>query len=112
MHRLLATAALGLVPWVAVSFSASAETGIPCYERKAFLAWLRSEYAERPVAAGVRDDKLIQLFVRPDGRSWTIVVLRPGGLVCPLAAGADWVDLMDPRAGPDAQQDTPPRPRT
>jgi hypothetical protein len=112
MHRLLATAALGLLPWVVVSFSASAETGIPCYEREAFLAWLLSEYAERPVAAGVRDDKLIQLLVRPDGRSWTIVVLRPVGPACPLAAGTDWVDLMNPRADPDAQQGTPPGPRT
>jgi hypothetical protein len=112
MHRLFATAALGLVAWAAVSFSVSAQTGIPCYEREAFLAWLLSEYAERPVAAGVRDDKLIQLFVRPDGRSWTIVVARPDGLACPLVAGADWVDLMDPRSTPDAQQGTPPGPRT
>jgi hypothetical protein len=111
MHRFLATAALGLVAWAAVSFSASAQTSIPCYEREAFLAWLRSDYAERPVAAGVRGDKLIQLFVAPDGRSWTIVVLRSDGLACPLAAGADWVDLLDPRADPN-EHPTNPGPRT
>jgi hypothetical protein len=107
MHRFLATAALGLVAWAAVSFSASAQTGIPCYERESFLASLQSDYTERLVAAGVRDNKLIQLFVRPDGRSWTIVVLRPDGLACPLAAGVDWVDLLDPRFDPDERLTTP-----
>lgn len=73
----------------------------PCFPRDALHAHLAERYGERPVGTGVAAVQLVELLTRPDGASWTIVVLRPGGLACPLAVGEDWTDVRKPDPGGD-----------
>lgn len=73
----------------------------PCYPRDELLALLAERYGERPVGAGVSSGHLVELLTRPDGASWTILIIRPDGTACPAAAGEGWTDLRDstPEAG-------------
>lgn len=68
----------------------------PCYPRDAIRAHLAERYGERPAGVGVAAGQLVELLVRPDGASWTILVIRLDGLACPVAAGEDWRDVSEP----------------
>lgn len=67
-----------------------------CYPRDALQAHLAERYGERPVGAGVAAGQLVGLLTRPDGKSWTILVIRADGLACPVAAGEDWTEITLP----------------
>jgi hypothetical protein len=67
-----------------------------CYPRDALQAHLAERYGERPVGAGVASGQLVELLTRPDGKSWTILVIRADGLACPVAAGEDWTEITLP----------------
>lgn len=84
----------------ALAPSDAANAAGPCYPRDAIHAHLAERYGERPVGVGVTAGQLVELVVRPDGASWTILVIRPDGLACPVAAGEDWTDVSAPAPEP------------
>jgi len=90
--------ALPLLAAAAVPSTASAAS--PCYPRDELLALLAERYGERPAGAGISAGHLVELLARPDGASWTILVIRPDGVACPVAAGEGWTDLR-PAAAPE-----------
>jgi len=67
-----------------------------CYPRDAVRAHLAERYGGRPVGAGVAAGQLVELLTRPDGKSWTILVIRVDGQACPVAAGEDWTAMTPP----------------
>lgn len=67
-----------------------------CYPRDAVRAHLAERYGGRPVGAGVAAGQLVELLTRPDGKSWTILVIRADGQACPVAAGEDWTAMTPP----------------
>ena len=67
-----------------------------CGATEALLATLAERYGERPAGLGVTTvGQLLQLLVRPDQRSWTVLLTRPDGVSCLLAAGHDWQRRME-----------------
>ncbi len=80
----------------AAAASAPAGATGPCYPRDAIHARLAERYGERPVGVGVTAGQLVELLTRPDGASWTILVIRPDGLACPVAAGEGWTGVRAP----------------
>ena len=55
------------------------------------LEALAGRYGERLAGVGVTPGgALLQLLIRPDFRSWTVLLTRPDGVSCLLAAGRDW----------------------
>ena len=74
----------------------TADAAGPCYPRDAIHAHLAERYGEQPAGVGVAAGQLVELLTRPDGASWTILVLRPDGLACPVAAGEDWKAVSEP----------------
>jgi hypothetical protein len=61
---------------------------------------LAREYAEIPVAGGLaHTGKLLQVFAAKDGSSWTVVLTRPDGMSCIVAAGRYW-QTETPKDGP------------
>jgi len=58
-----------------------------CQPRDPLVAHLGERYAEEPrMQAMTTPGALLEMFVAPSG-SWTIILTRPDGISCPLAAG-------------------------
>ncbi len=87
------TAILGalLIGWGAFSSAAQAQT--MCGERRAVVASLENTYSETPVSMGLASNgAVIEILASPSG-SFTIILTRPNGLSCVMAAGESWEDL-------------------
>ncbi len=84
------------LPLIVATAPIAASAAGPCYPRDALHAHLAERYGERPAGIGVAAGQLVELLTRPDGASWTILVIRPDGLACPVAAGEDWTDVSGP----------------
>ena len=64
---------------------------------------LEQHHAEVPVALGLSSaGKLVQVFSTEDGATWTLVLTRPDGLSCIVAAGRHWEMAAPDRLGPEA----------
>ncbi len=87
---LLATAMM-LVMWAMLD-PAAAQTACPT--RSAVAERLAGDYAETPIAAGLASSgAVIEVFTSNDGSTWTIVLTRPEGTSCLVAAGEAWMTL-------------------
>ncbi len=84
----------------ALALPASAQS--VCGERNKFLNHLSSGYSEAPVAMGlVSNGSILEVLASKDG-SWTIIVTRPDGMSCVVAAGEAWEDMPQLAMGPAA----------
>ncbi len=91
--------AMLLIIW-AVFDPAAAQTA--CATRNQLAERLAGDYAEVPVAAGLAlSGEVIEVFTNSDGSSWTIVLTRPDGPSCLIAAGEAWTTLPVKAKGPD-----------
>lgn len=75
-----------------------AQAGVPaqsvCAERNVLLSSLQREYSENPTAIGLASNgSVIELLTTPDGQTWTILMTRPDGTSCVIAAGEAWEAL-------------------
>jgi hypothetical protein len=81
----------------AFSFAASAADARPaaaspaiCDRRDALVEYLAANHGERRAAAGIDGaGLLVEVFVG-DGGSWSILLTRPNGMSCMVAAGQGW----------------------
>jgi len=81
-----------LIGWSAFSTSAQAQT--MCGERNAVIKSLAKTYSETPVSMGLASNgAIIEILASPSGASFTIILTRPNGLSCVMAAGENWEDL-------------------
>ena len=88
MRKLLVTLAL-LAGQCAVP--AYAQTAGVCGAHEAIVEGLSTVYQQTPVAMGVIvDGRLIEVFARADGSTWTIVVTTPDGRACVTGTGENW----------------------
>ena len=86
-----------LIGWGAFSSSAQAQT--VCGERKAIVASLEKTFSEAPVSMGLGSNgAIIEVFASPF-RTFTIILTRPDGVACVMAAGENWEDLPKRLAG-------------
>lgn len=71
-----------------------------CAEREAILGSLSREYKEAPSALGVANNgSVIELLRTTDGQTWTLLMTRPDGTSCVVAAGESWEDLPQVAGG-------------
>ncbi|MAG95298.1 MAG: hypothetical protein QF797_10365 [Alphaproteobacteria bacterium] len=67
-------------------------------DRTAVIEQLKSRYQEAPVAMGlVGDGSVLEVLAAKSG-SWTILVTRPSGLACVVAAGDSWETFPETEA--------------
>ena len=94
MSRTIATAL------IAAFLASPAMAQSVCGDRGDFLSHLSHNYAEAPVAMGlVSNGTILEVLVSKNG-SWTVIVTRPDGTSCLLAAGEAWEELPTLAAGP------------
>ena len=66
-----------------------------CATREQIVDFLRTQFEETMIAAGVdQSGNLVQVFSSEAG-SWTIIVTIPGGPTCLLSAGDGWTFADD-----------------
>jgi len=74
-----------------------------CTERKAAVAKLEKDYSEVPVSMGLASNgAVIEVLASPDspeGNTFTIILTRPDGISCVMAAGEAWENLPKKLAG-------------
>ena len=75
-----------------------------CAPRDALAKALTSQLGETRVAAGLaRSGKqLMEIFARPDGASWTMIVTKANGVACVVTVGQAWQSAAP--AGTPAQE--------
>ncbi len=70
-----------------------------CGERGAVVTSLEKTYSETPVSMGLASNgAIIEILASPSG-TFTIILTRPNGLSCVMAAGENWEDLPKRLAG-------------
>jgi hypothetical protein len=84
---------------VFLSNGAAGQTQI-CDQRKTVIGHLSEKYREAPVAMGVTNSgEVIEILTADDGDTWTIIVSKPDGMSCLVAAGEGWrAKEFDPAA--------------
>lgn len=87
-----------LIGWGAFSSSAQAQT--MCGERSTVVASLEKTYSETPVSMGLASNgAVIEILASAKTGTFTIILTRPNGLSCVMAAGESWEDLPKRLAG-------------
>jgi phage/plasmid primase-like uncharacterized protein len=65
-----------------------------CAERNSILSSLSRQYSEAPTGMGISNNGvLLELLTAHDGKTWTLLLTRPDGTSCVLAAGEGWQSL-------------------
>jgi hypothetical protein len=64
---------------------------LPCTSYQQLARELAEHYKERPFSGGLQTDgRLLQVFVSPDGDTWTLLSTTPTGTSCIVAVGRGW----------------------
>jgi hypothetical protein len=77
----------------------------PCKERTQVLQELQTRFAEKPIAAGLLNEKsVVEVLTSGDG-TWTILVTHTNGMSCLVASGESWVQVASDTAARDSRKD-------
>ena len=76
---------------VAVSHPAAAQTLVACGPHPDVIKALGDRFHETQAATAMTSaGTLLEVLTANDGSTWTIIVSRPDGLSCVVAAGQNW----------------------
>jgi len=90
-----------LALFLVLPFSATAAA--LCTPRDVLVAQLGADYAETAVARGLsHQGVVVEVFSSGDGSTWTIVITRPNGASCVVAAGEAWMKVERVAVGPQS----------
>ncbi len=99
--RIFAATAVALALLLAVRAPASAAP--TCVTHKNFVEQLANGFSEVPIAIAITSEgNVIEVFSRGDRATWTIVMTKPDGKSCMIAAGETWESLPELPSGPEA----------
>ena len=91
--------ALAWLVFILSSSPASSQQLQGCQDHEQMVLRLKAKFhEERAEVAMNQYGWLIELFEAADGKTWTLVATRPGGLACVFGVGTDW-QTVAPAAG-------------
>jgi hypothetical protein len=80
---------------------AEAADGQPCAERAEVVRRLAERFGETLRSVGLhRDDAVVEIYSSEATGTWTILMTRPDGVTCLLAAGQRWEQDARPLGKP------------
>ncbi len=101
MLRVLGATLLALALLLGVRAPASAQS--VCTTHAEVTKQLESRHSESQVGIGLASTgQVLEVFSTGDGSSWTIVMTRPDGMSCLVAAGEAWEQIVKVALGPTA----------
>lgn len=72
-----------------------------CAERDSMISKLKDKYGEAERGMGLSGgEAVVEIWSSSKTGTWTIVMTRPDGVSCVMAAGDSWMD-MPPEQGPE-----------
>lgn len=83
-----------------LSFPAFAQQ---CPPRSEAIEHLAGKYKEQPIGIGITGSGILELLVREDGASWTMILTTPKGCTGFVAAGENW-QRITPTYKPKGQE--------
>ena len=94
MHRTIIT--VFAAASIAASSTAAGAQVIVCAKHAQIVEYLKDEFQELQGAYGLVGDKaILELFLSPQGATWTLVITDVSGKSCILAAGDLWEQKPD-----------------
>ena len=88
MFKIIGAALIAATAFFSV---AQAQTRSPCAERDAVVQRLKDKYGETLQSRGLhQSNALMELYASESTGTWTILVTRPNGMACLIAAGEMW----------------------
>lgn len=94
MKRILLAAVMVLI----ASSAYAQRVGQVCGPREQMASGLQKQYGEIVSSIGIdRGGRLVEVYVNPSTRTWSLVITTPGGPSCLVSAGEAW-DRLDPKA--------------
>lgn len=85
---------------IGLHLSAASAMAIQCGPTEAVLTGLASRYQEQIVSRGLMPDgSMAMVAATPDGATWTLLLVKPDGQTCMMAAGRDWETFPAAPAG-------------
>ncbi len=97
MRTVCLAASAAFFMWPAIAWGQQ----VPCADRKVAVEHLAREYQEAQTAYGMTNrGHMMELFTSKNG-DWTLVVSRPDGVSCLIAAGEGWRDIERKPVGPE-----------
>ncbi len=76
---------------------AEAQTQLPCADRTAVVLRLEERYGETLQSMGLhQNNSLVEVYASSETGTWTILVTRPDGVACLIAAGQMWDGTPEP----------------
>ena len=97
------SAGFGLVAAVALplaAFACSVMAQEACSPYPLLKQELAKSFAEQPVGTGLTQaGAVLQLWISPDGRTWTITQTQPNGVSCIMSSGSYWDSSAAPQPG-------------
>lgn len=79
---------------VALAVPAHAETQ-SCADRDTITERLTSGYGEKFAGGGLRNsDSIYEVWMSDDSGTWTILMTKPDGTSCVMAAGTNWREAL------------------
>ena len=93
-----AATALGLL---AATPAANADEARACAERARVVQKLQEKFGESLRSLGLhRDDGVVEVYSSEETGTWTILMTRPDGMSCLIAAGQGWEQDLQPIGRP------------
>ena len=84
---------------------AAANARTVCVGHEDVVEQLTAKYGEQRMFIGLHKDGFVmELFANPKTESWTVLLTRPNGVSCIVAAG-EAGSLLDPETLPDLDSD-------
>ena len=84
---------------VLAAASPGAATMLPCGRRDEVVATVERIYGEVPAAMGLASNGAVIEVLVSDTGSFTMILTRPDGISCLMAAGENWENLPTKRKG-------------
>lgn len=73
-----------------------AQESAPCAPRESIVTQLESKYGETRRGAGLQNRGAVtEVFANLETGTWTILVTRPDGVSCAVAAGEAWTETSE-----------------
>lgn len=91
--RISAAVTLALVLAQCVPPAYAQISPMSCLPHEAAVNKLEQGYGEQRAGLGISPDggAVYELYVSPDGETWTILITRTNGLTCIAASGESWM---------------------